>query len=213
MLKLFTMRPLLFFIAILISQFTFSQNFSLSQSSQKRAEKKASAEAAMYIKKGFVTKDGSDLKNNLLEFYKTAYRADENKVPEYIWGMGTRKGSNEEEAQALALKDAIEAVPGLIETYFQMWTMASDASQEEKDKISSAIGKVSPAINEVCLNAPHKITTYLVNSNGKKIQVHIRTLTNQLEVRSMARKEIMKELKKTTDWDEVKMMRLLTFDK
>jgi hypothetical protein len=207
------MKPLLFISLVLFSLNGAAQNFSLSEAGLKKAKKKASAEAVMYGKKGFVCKDGSDLKQNLLDFYKEIYLADENNVPKYIWGMGISKASTEEEAYKGAYKDAIDNVPGLMMTYFQMWIMTSKASEKEQKRIQKAINDATKAIQLACEAQKFDVKVYLVNQKSNAVQIHVRTLADQNNMKEVARKEIMKELQKTTDWDEAKMRSLLTFEK
>lgn len=200
-------------ILLVFSTFCSAQNFTLPESGKKKALSKAKAESVMYTKKGFATKDGSDMKQNILDFYNEVYLVDEKKVPKYVWGMGTAKKATEKEAYDKAYQDAIDNMPGLMITYFQMWTMASKASDDDRNKVQMAIGDASKAITQACNAVDYTVMTYLVNEAKGKFQVHVRTLTNQSALKELARKEIMKELKKATDWNEEKMIELLTFEK
>ncbi|MFB6317959.1 hypothetical protein [Saccharicrinis sp. FJH54] len=205
------MKPLLTFLLVMFCLNGMAQNFTLSESGSKKAEKKASAEAVMYGKKGFVCKDGSDLKQSLLDFYKDVNLKDEKGVPKYIWGMGISKASTEEEAYKGAYKDAIDNVPGVMITYFQMWTMSSGATDEEQQQVQKAIENAKKAIEQACASEEYNVKVHLVNTMSNTVQVHVRTLTDQNKMKEVARLEIMKELKKSTDWDEPKMRSLLTF--
>jgi hypothetical protein len=167
----------------------------------------------MYLKKGFVTSDGSNLEQTLLKFYNEVYTVDENNVQKNIWGMGTGKAASAEEAYKLAYSDAIEEAPGLMMTYFQMWTMTKKAPPEELDQVRYAINNAEAAIKELCKNATYQVPVQLTRNDKGKTEIHLRTLTNQLDLRDKARMEIIKELKKATDWEEAKMVELLTFKK
>ncbi|MFB6340071.1 hypothetical protein ACE1ET_00030 [Saccharicrinis sp. FJH62] len=207
------MKPLLTILLALFCLNGIAQNFTLSDSGLKKAEKKAAAEAVMYGKKGFVCKDGGDLKQSLLDFYREANLVDEKKIPKYIWGMGISKASTEDDAYKGAYKDAIDNVPGVMITYFQMWTMASKATEEEKEKVQKAIENAKKAIQKACESQKYDVKVYLVSEKSNAVQVHVRTLADQNNMKEVARKEIMKELQKLTNWDEPKMRALLTFEK
>jgi predicted methyltransferase len=207
------MKHLLVLVLFSFSFMLNAQNFSLKESGKKKALKKSKAEAAMYVKKGFQTKDGSDMEQNLLDFYNEVYMTDQKNVPKYVWGMGLAKAETEQEAYEKAYKDAIEEVPGLMITYFQMWTMTSGANQDEQSKIQKAIEDASKAIASVCEGLKYDVVVYLINPKDSQIQVHLRTLTPQKNVKDMVRNEIKKELKKSTDWSDEKMTNLLTFEK
>lgn len=205
------MKTLFIILSALFALNSFAQQFTLSESSLKKAERKAAAESKMYTKKGFTTKDKSDLKQSLLEFYKLAYAADENKVPKYIWGMGLKNAATEAEAYQAALTDATEELPGLMLNYFQMWNMASDATDEEKQLVQSAIEKAGSDIKMTCEDEPYEVNVVLIKNKGDNVQVHVRTLTEQYRLRSRVRENIKDQLKLSTDWNDEKMTQLLTF--
>ena len=208
------MKIHLTFLLIFIVSSLNAQEFLLSESSSNKAMRKAKAEAAMYAKKDYSVKDGSDMYETILNFYKDVYLSDENDVRKYIWGMGYGKSDTEEEAYKKAYDDAIEEVPGLMNTYFQMWTMAGEGTDEEKAIVQKAISDATPHIAKACLNYKYTINVYLYKKeSNNKYSLHLRTLANQSDIRELARRQIMNELKKTTDWSEEKMRELLTFEK
>ncbi len=211
--RTFLPRLILLFLALTGFTTVVAQH-ALTASQLATARKKADAETTMYRKKGFrVAHSSKDMHTLIENFYKDVYR--ENKPGErvYLWAMGTGKASSQAGAEEQALHQAKKHFPGLILMYFNSWISTNkNLSEGDKKLLTQAINNAKNSISgKIMAMLPDKQLTFVKEKKGQ-YQAAVRVLYKQFPLRELARKEIKKQLRKTTSWPESKMDRLLHFD-
>jgi flavin-binding protein dodecin len=201
-------------LSLFIGMSTFAQH-PLSQPQKARAHKKAMAETLMYKKKNFRVVNTSKSMQALIEgFYQDVYQEYKPGQRVYVWAMGLAKAPTQEKAIHNALAQAKKHIPGLMLMYFNSWTSAnSELSGTDKKLLTNAINQSKEGLtHRIMASSPDKQIN-LVKSKKGQYQAAVRVLYKQLPLRNIARFQIKKELKRTTQWSEKKMDRLLHFEK
>ncbi|MCK5822095.1 MAG: hypothetical protein KAH17_09415 [Bacteroidales bacterium] len=201
----------LFFFSSIYGQETFSK---LTPQQEKKANKNAELEIKMLPKKGWVV-NRSDItfEEMMHQAWRKKFAMIDSKTPYFIYSFGNGKGKTIEEAYNKASKKANAQLPGLILLYFNMWNMASNISQDEKDKISSAIGKSEKQITKQLESLQIEPFVNMTRNKNGKHEIHLRFYYPQIKTRDIARELIISELSKITDWSKKKMISVLTYDK
>lgn len=205
--KLILLTTFLFFTIILAAQ------TKLSPQKVQKANKKAVAEARMYSKKGFKPYGTSlELKQLIENFYLDVYKENSPGERTYVWAMGMGKAKSKAKAIKLSMLNAKKHIAALMVMYFQSWTSASKkATENEKKKINAAINKAENNIQQVIFSENPDKKLILIKENRGQFQVVSRVLYKQIPLRNLSRSQIIRELKKTTNWNENKMNQLLNF--
>ncbi len=210
-----TFLPRLILIFLALTGFTtVVAQHALTASQLAAARKKADAETTMYRKKGFrVVHSSQDMHTLIENFYKDVYRENKPDQRVYLWAMGTGKAASQAGAEKQALNHAKKHFPGLILMYFNSWTSTNkNLSERDKKLLTTAINNAKNSITgKIMAMPPDKQLTFIREKKGQ-YQAAVRVLYKQLPLRELARKEIKKQLRKTTSWSESKMDRLLHFD-
>ena len=209
------MRNLILFCFSLIISITTIAQHPLTSQQKARAHKKAIAETFMYKKKGFKVYESSANMQSLIEgFYQNAYKEYKPGQRVYVWAMGLGKASTATHAVNIALQKAKKHIPGLMLMYFNSWTSAnSKLSGSDKKLIMNAINNAKSGItNRIMARNPEK-SIRLIKTRKGQYQAAVRVLYKQFPLRVLARNEIKKNLRKTTNWSESKMDKLLHFEK
>ncbi|MEA1878728.1 MAG: hypothetical protein U9N86_17940 [Bacteroidota bacterium] len=201
----------LFFFSSISGQETLSE---LTPQQEKKATKNAELEIKMLPKKGWVV-NRSDItfEEMMHKAWRMKFAMIDSKTPQYIYTFGNGKGKTKKEAFDKSSKKAKAQLPGLILLYYNMWNMASDIPQAEKDKVSTAIEKSEDQIAKQLESLQIKPFVNMTRSKNGKNEVHLRYYYPQLKTRDIARELIMDQLSKTSDWSKKKMISVLTYDK
>ncbi len=206
-------------LIILLSLFVFPAIYGqdalpeLSSKQEQKANKNADLEIKNLPKKGWmVNRTDITFDEMMHQAWRMKFAMLDPKTPYYIYTFGNGKGNTIEAAIDKASRKAKAQLPGLILMYFNMWNMASDIPQEEKDKISTAIGKAESQINKQLESLDIQPFVNMTRDRKGKADVHLRYYYPQMKVRGIARKIIMNELSKSTKWTKDKMLKSLTYD-
>lgn len=201
----------LFIFSSISGQETLSE---LTPPQEKKANINAELEIKMLPKKGWVV-NRSDItfEEMMHQAWRMKFAMIDSKTPQYIYTFGNGKGKTSEEAFDRSSKKAKAQLPGLILLYYNMWNMASDIPQEEKDKISTAIEKSESKIAEQLESLETEPFVNMTRNKNGKTEIHLRYYYPQIKTRDTAMKLIINELSKTTDWSKEKMISVLTYDK
>ena len=209
------MKNLILISFSLIMSISAIAQHPLTAQQKARAHKKAVAETFMYKKKGFKVYGSSANMQILIEgFYQHVYKEYKPGQRVYVWAMGLGKASTAADAVNIALQKAKKHIPGLMMMYFNSWTSAnSKLSGNDKKLIMKAISNAENGItNRIMARNPDKSISLIKNKKGQ-YQAAVRVLYKQFPLRGLARNEIKKNLRKTTNWSESKMDQLLHFEK
>lgn len=205
---------LLLTVIIPLSIFGQTQNIKLTAQQKQKAIRNAELEIKNLPKKGWKS-NRSDMSFEQMfnKAWILKFSMINSKTPTYIYTFGNATAKTADDAYAKAEKKAKAQLPGLILMYFNMWNMASDLPQDEKDIIQSAIGKSEGSITKALESLKIEPLINIIRPKGSKTEIHLRYYYPQMASRNIAKNLIIKELSKTTDWSKSKMNSVLTYEK
>jgi len=207
-------------LPVVIAVFAFSLSVcgqtpstELSPKQKEKANRNAELEIKNLPKKGWeVNRPDISFEDMLRNAWKLKFAMD-GQTPVYIYTFGNGSGKTKEEAFTKASTKAKAQLPGLILMYYNMWNMAVEIPQKEKDLIAAAISKSENKIPDQLEILNHKPMVNMFRVKGSKTEIHLRYYYSQMKCREIARELIMTELEKTSDWSRKKMISVLTYDK
>ncbi len=187
---------------------------TLSPKLLEKAKKNAGLEIKNLPPKGWeVNRSDISFSDMMNEAWKLKFSMYNEDTPMHIYTFGNGSGKTAEEAYKKASSKALAQLPGLTLLYFSTWNMAAKISEEERSKISLAINNAEKSINKSLINMGIDPFVNMIKRKGSKTTIHLRYYYPQMKVRDIARNLIMKELEKTSDWSNEKMIKLLTYEK
>ncbi len=180
------------------------------------ARKKAETEYNALSKRGWTISEGNMLEALVLNWEKRLAK-DMDGLNVYMIAYGNATASTIQDAEAEALQKAREQISGPMIMYFQSWNMAAqskgDITEEEATSIRNSVNASEKTIKQAFSDLEILPDLNMHREQRRGVEVHIRIVHSQMELRQLAKEIIAAELEKSVGWDREKSFRLMTYPK